>query len=62
MQFDPYADLNENSAQTALEQAMMGLRYEDNVKLRASLVLDAYQNQLDLIKVQKLNYSDQEKY
>ena len=40
----------------------MGLRYEDNVKLRASLVLDAYQNQLNEMKVEKLNYAEQEKY
>ena len=45
IQFDPYADTAEGlGAQSALEQQAMALRYEDNMKLRASLVLEAYQS------------------
>ena len=43
IQFDPYVDTPDGlGAQSAIEQAAMSLRYEDNMKLRASLVLEAY--------------------
>lgn len=42
IQFDPYSD--GMAALNPFEQQAMALKYEDNVKLRASLVMDAFTN------------------
>lgn len=63
IQFDPYVDTPDGlGAQSAIEQAAMSLRYEDNMKLRASLVLEAYQAQLNHIEPESLSYEDKERY
>jgi len=38
------------------------LRYEDNAKLRASLVLDAYEKEIDNIDVESLTFEEKERF
>jgi len=53
--FDPFA------SEDSLDQTGSALKYEDNMKLRASLGLDVYEKSLDAIDQSKLSYQDNEK-
>jgi len=59
MNFDPSS---EDMEQTAIDAQFTALKYEDRLKLRASLVLDAYKRQLEDINVSALSYQDKERY
>ena len=61
MHFDPYADTEGVGKQSKLEMQYTALKYEDNAKLRASLVLDAYQRDIDAIDAKGLSFEDQER-
>jgi len=60
--FDPYADTDQGlGKQSKIDMQFSALRYEDNAKLRASLVLDAYEIEIDNIDVTGLTFEDKER-
>jgi hypothetical protein len=58
MHFDPYQDM-EN---TLIESQYTALRFEDSMKLRASIVMNAYSTQITDIDFSKLSYEEKERY
>ena len=62
-EFDPYSGTPEGlGKQSAFDQQLTALKYEDSLKLRASLVLDAYESQLSSISASQLSYEDRERF
>lgn len=61
IQFNPMDEDPETLAGTILEQQAQSLRYEDNVKMRASLVLEAYSRQLEEINVKSLSQEEKDR-
>ena len=47
---------------TVVENQYTALRFEDSLKLRASIVLNAYSTQITSINFNKLSYEDKERY
>jgi len=61
--FDPYADTDQGlGKQSKIDMQFSALRYEDNAKLRASLVLDAYETEIDNIDVATLTFEEKERF
>ena len=61
--FDPYADTEHGlGKQDKINQEYTALKYEDSMKLRASLILDAYQRELNSIDAESLSFEDRERY
>tara|TARA_B110000285_G_scaffold210695_1_gene252747 strand:+ start:1790 stop:2065 length:276 start_codon:yes stop_codon:yes gene_type:complete len=57
--FDPNGD---NLDELAEEGQFNSLVYEDEYKLRASIILDAYSQQMKSIDSSKLSFEDQDKF
>jgi hypothetical protein len=59
--FDPYADA-ESLHQEIEDVQLNSLKFEDDIKLRASIVMSAYEVQFKKIDKESLTYEDKEKY
>ena len=59
MHFDPNPESLDHLAE---QQQYNSLQYEDSLKLRASIILEAYSSQIENINVNELTYDEKDRY
>lgn len=63
MHFDPFIDTAGGlGAQSSIDSQYTALRYDDQNKIRASILLDIYQQELDKIDPQQTTFQDRVLY
>lgn len=62
--FDPYGQFEgkQSSALGSFDQQLTALKYEDRLKLRASIIIDTYSKQIEDIDASQLTLQEKETY